>query len=311
MINALLVALVAGFASALFYGAFATGSVLFALLFIAAPLPILLAGLGWHPLVAALAALIACIILSLAERPEIGLAYGGMIGLPAYLLAEYTARRVFSATPDAALTASGIALVGLALYCAAITIGTAALITPDYAALQKQFSEVFDSLAAGLAIDPASAERTGKMGALLAQIVLPATASMLFTMHVFATTFALALAARFGGKAGATDAARTRLPTGTLGLLLMAFAGSTLGGYSGAFALGVVGSLLSALMLMGLAVVHVRTRNKSYRGIVLSLSWLSVLIIGLPAALFVGIGFVDHLFDLRRSRPPAPDASSS
>jgi hypothetical protein len=42
-----------------------------------------------------------------------------------------------------------------------------------------------------------------------------------------------------------------------------------------------------------------RLAGQNGRGLLLTAAWGSILIFGLPALLFVGVGFADHLLDLR------------
>lgn len=71
----ILMGVLAGLASAVLYVATATGSVVGVLLALLAPLPLFVAGIGWGAVSAAVAALIGCIILTIAAGPLLSLAF--------------------------------------------------------------------------------------------------------------------------------------------------------------------------------------------------------------------------------------------
>ena len=86
----LLIGLGAGIVSALLFVALTSGSALSIALFYLAPLPIMLAGLGWSHVAAVTAALVAAAGLGVGVGFWFVLAYLGGVGVPAYTLSYLT-----------------------------------------------------------------------------------------------------------------------------------------------------------------------------------------------------------------------------
>jgi hypothetical protein len=145
--------------------------------------------------------------------------------------------------------------------------------------------------------DPATFNRVVE---LMASIMLPVSGLIIIVTLVMSAAFGAMVAERSGrlsyGKPGFNG---FRLPGGSLILFGAALLVTMWDGYMGVFAEILALGLGFLLMLQGLAVLHMRLAGQNGRGLLLTAAWGSILIFGLPALLFVGVGFADHLLDLR------------
>src|ERR1700754_1828561 len=86
MMTTLLIALAAGSASVLMFASIISGALVSLLLFYLAPLPLMVAGLGWGPLCATIGGIAAAIRLGAIFGPPYCIAFVVMAGLPAWWL---------------------------------------------------------------------------------------------------------------------------------------------------------------------------------------------------------------------------------
>jgi hypothetical protein len=90
--------------------------------------------------------------------------------------------------------------------------------------------------------------------------------------------------------------------------LAVAIAGTFVPGLVGIVCWVLTASLLTAYMLLGLAVIHATTRALSGRGFILAGTYLTVILFGWPALAVAIIGLVDAALDIRgrvaRGRSP-------
>jgi len=308
---ALFLSLMAGIASALLSGVLTPGSLLASLLFVVAPLPLMIVGLGWHPLVAALGALFGCLLMDLGISHMAALYYGLMIGLPAYLLCELMPRLVplmAASEPGRAGRLGGGLLYGsIGLYAVLVVLAGAMLIEPDYDGFVRRVSQTVEAVFRGLGGDRGPLPLPGgtdlsKLAQLYANMLPP----MLTFMVAMMLTLSLWLAIRVVRTSG-------RLPFGVppayvLALpreALLVFAGglglAQIGGYLGLLGTLVMVAVLFALILNGFAVLHARTLGASARPLMLGAAWAAVLMFGLPAFFMALVGAADTAFDFRRS----------
>ena len=86
MIATVLIALAAGFASALMFASIISGALISLLLFYLAPLPLMVAGLGWGPLSATIGGIAATSVLGAIFGLPYCIAFAVAIALPAWWL---------------------------------------------------------------------------------------------------------------------------------------------------------------------------------------------------------------------------------
>src|SRR4051794_31219477 len=86
MLNVILIGIGAGAAAALLFATVVSGSLFSILLFYLAPLPIMIAALGWSHWAGLIAALVAAAGLGLVFTPALFVVFLAAIGLPAWWL---------------------------------------------------------------------------------------------------------------------------------------------------------------------------------------------------------------------------------
>ncbi|MGL5447103.1 MAG: hypothetical protein ACRDBL_07340 [Rhabdaerophilum sp.] len=309
MTQAILLASLAGFASALLTGMLTPGMMSLAFLFLVSPLPLFIAGFAWHPLVAALAGLFGAILIDFATGDRAAVAFASIMALPAYAMSA-VAWRSF-ATETRMIAKDGIATGQIALsaviYIALVIVISAIWVEPDYAVFtQKLRGFVLEGIrqmgAPGnpAVNDPATLNR---LADLMTAIMLPMSGFVIITT----ITLSAALGAMVAERSGRMEFVKPsfnefRLPGGSLILFGATLLIGMWEGYIAVFAEIAALGIALLLMLQGLGVLHTRLRGKPSRGFLLSVAWASVIVFGLPALLFVGVGVADHLFDLRNRK---------
>lgn len=296
----------AGFLSTLLLAAIAAGSVLALPLFLAAPLPLAVAGFAFGSVSAAIGAATLGLTAGIFVDPVTGLVALLLVGLPVTTIVHYFGLSR-PAGPDgatewyplgpilfrvAAVAAVGTVLAGL------VTGYDAAALTAE---LQSDAAAWLD--AAGMVGDEAS----------VAWFVEAVVNFLPVTTAGFAVTMAVANA--FLGAsiaAGMGYAIRPRLAAWTVGLprtasiifivaaVVASFAGSV--GDAGA---AVAGAFGTALLLVGLGVIHAFTRRVGARPLVLFLVYASIPLFGIPVLVYAALGILDTVTPLR----PQPDAT--
>lgn len=312
MLQIALIGIAAGAASALLLASIASGSLLSVPLVWFAPLPVLIAALGWSYLAGLIAALIAALALGIVFDGLFALIYLAGITLPTWWLG-YLALLGRPAEgrpggiewyPVGRLVAWAAVMGSLITSIAILTIATDA--EQLGAALRKGFE-------AALRED---ANRPA-LRLLLSNpnLVFPSAIAVLTTLM---TAFELWLAARIVLISGRLtrpwpDISAMTFPPRLLQLLAAALAGAfLLPGMAGVLALVLAASLLTAYALLGLAVLHALTRRLNGRGFILTSVYGAIAVFGWPMLLVALLGLVDMALDLRgrlpRPGPPDPQA---
>ncbi len=290
MLQLLLVGVGAGVAAALLFASVISGSLVAVFLFYLAPLPILIASLGWSHmagLVAAASATAAVAFLSGAFFLAIA-----VIAFGAWWLGYLT------------LLARGLGNGGepklewypigrLVLWAAVIGTLVVAAAVPnfgtDQASLQAGLRESYEKIFR----DPSTID--------LLVIVIPPAAAV-FSM--LTCLFNLWLAARIVKISGRLtrpwpDLPAMTLPPATLATLMLATAGSFLPGLLGILSAACAASLVMVLAFLGLAVLHSVTRGMSGRTLVLGGVYVSTVVLGWPLLLISLAGVSEIVFGVR------------
>jgi len=316
MMQILLIGLGAGAASALLFASVASGSVLSILLFYLAPLPIMIAALGWSHWSGLFAAVVAALGLSSVFGPFFIVAFLVGVGLPAWWLGYLglLARRA----PDNPETMEWYPAGRLVVWAAIVSALTVIAAIPTFgldeetfrAGLRASFERVLKTQSpADIPAEIRSID-SKKVVDLLAAII-PLAAAVVATIT---NTVNLWLAGRIVKVSGNLrrpwpDIPEMRFPAFTPALLAIAIAVSFLPNL-----LGTVGSILAASLLMayailGFAVLHALTRDAAARGFILAGSYVAVVVLFWPILLMTLAGLADTAFDIRgrlarKSRPP-------
>jgi hypothetical protein len=304
MITSLILALAAGIASALMFASIISGVMFAVLLFYLAPLPLMVASLGWGAQQAAIGGIAAGSGLGLLFGFPYMIAFVMTVAVPAWWLGHLAtlgrpALAVDGAAPATEWYPPGRLLLWIVGF-ASIT-SFAALLT-----LGSDATEIRDGLRRGLGrmvglrggASP-SGEQSGLVEALVA--IAPAAASVAAIMTL---TLNLWLAGRITLTSGRLkrswpSLSETALPPMTLVALPVALAFCFTGGLLAMIAQVIAAALLVAYALTGLATVHALTRGRANRAVWLSSLYAVVLVFGWPAVGLVALGLTDAFFGLR------------
>ena len=324
MIAIVLIAIAAGCASALMFASIISGALISLLLFYLAPLPLMVAALGWGPLSATIGGIAAATGLGAIFGLPYCIAFAVTIALPAWWLGHLAllGRAVTNgassgngASPTAPalewypvgrilLWISGFA--ALTTMAALLTLGTdAAAIT---GAMRRGLLRI---------IGPRDAASTGETEQWIDALVTiaPAAAAIVAIMTL---TLNLWLAARITATSGRLhrpwpDLKSADLPPMTLAALCVAVAFCFTGGLLAILAQIVTAALMMAYALTGFAVLHTLTLALKSRVLWLSGIYAIVVVFGWPVLAIVVLGLADAVFGIRQrylqGRPPPLPAS--
>jgi hypothetical protein len=320
MIAMLPIALAAGCASALMFASMISGALISVLLLYLAPLPLMVAALGWGPLCAAIGGITAAIGLGALFGLPYCISFSIGVALPAWWLGHLALLGrpvVASVPPDNSVVPAAVPAVmewypvGRILLWAA---GFAALITLSaLLTLGTDAATIKNVIRRGLLLvwnpeDPASEETTRGLDAL---VVLAPVAAAVVTMMTL--TINLWLAAKITATSGRLhrpwpDMKTTALPPMTLVALSAAIAFCFIGGLLAMLAQTIAAALTMAYGLVGFAVLHTVTLTLKNRALWLSCTYVVVVLFTWPVLLLAALGLADAIFNLRQrylqSQPP-------
>jgi hypothetical protein len=325
MIAHILIALAAGCASALMFASIISGALISLLLFYLAPLPLMVAALGWGPAGAAIGAIAASTGLGAIFGLPYLMAFVVTVAVPAWwlghlaLLGRPVTTGVSSGNGAAAIAPLmewypvGRVLIWTAGFAVLTTV--AALLT-----LGSDGASISGALRRGLLrmIGPHdSAATDGDIERVIDALVTiaPAAAAVVAIMTL---TLNLWLAAKITATSGRLhrpwpDLKTAALPPMTLAVLSLAIAFCFASGLPAIIARIVSAALLMAYALIGLAVLHTLTLALKRRALWLSGIYAIVLVIGWPILAMVALGIADAIFGFRQrylqGRPPPVPAS--
>jgi len=311
MMIQILIAIAAGCASALMFASIISGALISLLLFYLAPLPLMVAALGWGAIGAAVGGLLGAAGLAAIFNFSYAIAFVVTVVAPAYWLGHLAMLARPSDTTDAAPPALewypvGRIVAWIAGFAALTTM--AALLT-----LGTDSATISEGLRAGLqrtlgSRNPGDADRL--IEALVA-VAPPAAA----TVAMLTLTLNLWLAAKITATSGRLnrpwpDLRTATLPAMTLAVLSLALGLSFAGGLAALIGSIVSATLLIAYGLIGAATLHTLTMAARHRGFLLSSTYALVLIFLWPALGLIALGIGDAVFGFRqryfqrRSMPP-------
>lgn len=323
MIVIILIALAAGAASALMFASIISGALISLLLFYLAPLPLMVAALGWGPLAATIGGIAAASGLGLMFGLPYCIAFVLTVALPAWWLghlallgrplpAAESTNGSQPAAPAMEWYPVGRILLWIAGFAMLTTI--AAMLTLGFDA-----ETITASLKRGLLriLTPRNAAPSGDterwVGALA--IIAPAAAAIVAMMTL---TLNLWLAGRITATSGRLhrpwpDLKSAELPPMTLVALSVALAFCFIGGLAALFAQITATALLMAYAITGFAVLHTLTLALKGRALWLSCTYAVVVVFGWPVLAMVVLGLADAVFGFRqrfmRGRPPPVPAA--
>jgi hypothetical protein len=322
MMMGLLTALAAGLASATMFASIVSGALMSLVLFYLAPLPLMVAALGFGSMTALIGGVAAALGLGAAFGLPYMAAFALTVALPAWWLGHLALlARPLSADPQTATAAPaldwypvGRILVWIALFASLTTISALLTLGTDSATITASLRR---GLMRVLGARPDGAPRGDLERVVDALVVIaPAAATAIAMMTL---TFNLWLAARVTVASGRLnrpwpDLRTTALPRSVLFTLLAGLALSFTGGLVALVAQIASAALLMAYGMTGFAVLHTLTQAYSGRAFVLGATYAATLFIGWPLIGMIGLGLADAVFGIRqtyrmrRGPPAAPPA---
>jgi hypothetical protein len=320
MIAILLIALAAGCASALMFASIVSGALISLLLLYFAPLPLMVAALGWGPLAATVGGIMAATGLGAVFGLPFCIAFALMMALPAWWLGHLAllGRPAASAAPSGNGAAPvsptlewypiGRILLWIAGFAVLTTMATLLTFGTDAATITE-------TLRAGLLriLGPrgtASGDELKQRIDAVVMIAPAAAANSTMTMLVLNLWLAAKITATSGRLHRPWPVLKSiELPPMTLAALMAAIAFCFAGGLLAMLAQTVTAALLMSYALTGLAVLHTLTLGLKSRALWLGCTYaLLVVSGGWLVVTMVILGIADAVFGLRqrylRGRPP-------
>jgi Predicted membrane protein (DUF2232) len=307
MVQIAFIGLGAGAASALLFASIASGSLVSVLLFYLAPLPILIAALGWSHLAGLIAAFAAAIGLAFALGSFFFTAFLFGVGLPAWWLG-YLALLARPAANGGGDALDWYPIGRLALWAAIIGALIVVSAIPTLGVDEQSFrSALRRGLERMLSMSGEAGSHehaaTGRLIDLLVRVVPPAAAVLSTVINIIN----LWLAARVVNLSGRLrrpwpDLASMRLPALTPAILAAAVLLTFVPGMTGIVAGVFVAALLMLYGILGLAILHFVTRGMASRGLLLGANYAAIFVLGWPMLALTLLGLADIVFDLRKRR---------
>jgi hypothetical protein len=308
MMNMVAVGIGAGLVSALLFAVVVTGSPLGIILSYIAPLPVLIAALGWNHRAGLIAATVGALATVVILRPTAGFAYVVGSALPAWWLA-YLAL-LGRGRPDGTMEwyPLGRLLVWIGATAVLITVlGIVALGRGDadaYRATLRAAIEGVVRLQLGTARGDAGQNATLLNPAVLDTLVaaIPflaaATLTLVLAMNVWIAAKVVSISQRLPRPW--PDIPALLVPRNALWAVALAIGLSLLPDFAGAAGIAVAGAATLVFALQGLALLHDTTRGRPARPFILGVAYLLTLLVGhtfLPILALAGM--TDAALNLR------------
>ena len=324
MITIVLIAIAAGSASALMFASIISGALISLLLFYLAPLPLMVAALGWGPLSATIGGIVAATGLGAIFGLPYCIAFAVTIALPAWWLGHLAllGRPMINGVspgngaspiaPDLEWYPLGRILLWISGFAALTTMAALLTLGTDPAAITG-------ALRRGLLriLGPREVASTGETEQWIDAVVTvaPVAAAIVAMMTL---TLNLWLGAKITATSGRLhrpwpDLKSAALPPMTLAALCVAIAFCFSGGLLAILAQIVTAALMVAYALTGFAVLHTLTLALKSRALWLGCTYAIMVVFGWPVLAMVVLGLADAIFGFRqrylRGRPPPLPAS--
>jgi hypothetical protein len=339
MIQIFLIGIAAGAAAALLFASVASGSVISILLFYLAPLPILIAAVGWSHLAGLVAALIAGGALAFVFGGLFFVAFLIGIGLPAWWLG-YLALLARPGTAAGAATLEWYPVGSLVVWAAILGSLIVAVVIFNFgfdaesfrAGLRRAFEQILRVQTQAPEGAPLALPGLSDANRLLDVMVMivPPTAAVLATVTNLINLWLAGRIVKVSGRlqrpwpdlpamefpgyapillAVGLVAAFAHLAAGALLAVLARLGPDTISALPAQQSLapglvGIVGGVFAASLLMaygvlGFAVLHMITRRLKGRGFLLAGTYAAVVVFGWPVLAMTALGLVDSALDIR------------
>ena len=312
MTQIVLIGLGAGAASAMLFASIASGSLLSIFLFYVAPLPILIAALGWSHWAAAIAALSAATSLATVFGSMFFVAFMVGTGIPAWwlgylaMLARPGASGALEWYPPGRLVLWCAAFAVLIIAIGVLTFGTD--LETFRAEMRRGLERIFQFRTD--ASTAAKVNQTQMIDFLVA--VIPSAAGVLATATNVLNLWLAARIVKFSGRLQRPwpELPALSFPRVTAAVLIVTVALTFAGGMAGLLATVGSAALVVAYGILGFAVLHALTRGARGRSFVLGAAYAAVVLFFWPVVALCMLGLTDAALDLRgraarKGGPPA------
>jgi hypothetical protein len=304
MVHVILIGISAGAATALLFASVASGSALSVPLFYLAPLPILIAAMGWSHWAGLIAAIFASASLAAVFGWLFFVAFMIGIGLPAWWLGYLALLARPVGTPGglewypvghlvfwAAIIGAGIVIAGM------LTLGSD---LDNFRASLRSGLERMLNIQPRQPSNPADTAPQSRLLDILVA-VLPPAAAVLATITNVVNLWLAERIVKVSGRLRRppSDLSAMRFPVYAPALTGAAVVASFLSGIAGISGGVLAASLLMAYAILGFAVLHMITRGMGSRPFTLGSTYVAVLIFGWPVLVMSLLGLADSAFDLR------------
>ena len=309
-----LIGIGAGAAAALLFASVTSGAWLSIPLFYLAPLPIMIAGLGWSHWAALIAALTGALALALAFGPVFFFSFLAGAGLPAWWLGYLAmlARPLGNGAaalewyPPGRLVVWAAILGGLVVVVAIPNFGLDA--ESFRAGLRQALTHILRVETEVPADAPLSMPGVSNASRLVDFLVaaIPPAAAVLATITNVLNLWLAGVIVKFSGllKRPWPLLPDMTFPRTLAAALAIAVALSFVGSLIGIVAGVVSASLLMAYGVLGFAVLHAITRGMTSRLFLLGGVYAAVLVLGWPVLALCLLGLIDAVIDLRARIAP-------
>jgi len=320
-----LIGLGAGAAAALLFASVTSGSWLSILLFYIAPLPMMIAGLGWSHWSALIGAFSGALAVAALFGPVFFFAFLASAGLPAWWLTYLAmlARPVAAGGNGGAPTLEWYPPGRLVMWAAILAVMVVVIAIPNFgtdaesfrAGMHRALAELLQvetGTARGDALTVPGISNAEKLLDFLVK-ALPLAAAVLATITNLVNLWLAGRIVKFSGRLARPwpDLSAMSFPRPLASVLAGAAILSFVGGMLGIVAGVVAAALLMAYGVLGFAVLHAITQGMNSRGLVLGGVYAAVLVIGWPVLALCLLGLIETAIDLRariartRGIPPA------
>ena len=324
MVQIVLIGIAAGAAAALLFASVVSGALLSILLFYLAPLPLLIAALGWSHVAGLVGAVVAAGSLAAVFGPFMFIAFLLGVGLPAWWLGYLAllARPVVTPTGGEALEWYPVGhLVTWAAILGALVVIIA---IPNFGldaesfrtGLRRTFERILRLQTGGPADAPLKLPGISDANRLLDLLVtvIPPAAAVISTLTSLLNLWLAGVIVRVSGRLKRPWPAIPAMtfPRYAPILLALAVAGTFVPDLTGVVAGVLSASLLVAYAVLGLAVLHAITLGLTGRGFMLTGTYFTIGLFGWPVLLMAAVGLADTMFAFRariarkRGPPAAP-----
>jgi Predicted membrane protein (DUF2232) len=309
MMQLILIGIGAGVVTALLFASVASGALFSIVLFYIAPLPILIAALGWSHWAALIAAVTAAAGLATFLSPFFFITFLIGIGLPAWWLG-YLAL-LGRPAPNAPGQTEWYPAGHIVVWAAILGAGVVILAIPNFGLDEESFRSglrnVFERMLRAQTRSPADSPLAlpgmadpAKLIDFLV-VVLPLAGAILATLTSLINLYLAARIVHVSGqlKRPWPSLPEMQFPSFAPALMAFAIAGTFLTGIFGTIASVIAASLTMAYGFLGFAVLHAITRNVKARGLLLGTAYAAVIVFGWPVLLVAMLGLADAIFNFR------------